>query len=211
MKQQILRSARRGALALTAGLLAAGAALADEFTDSYCADNGVVNLRALGAQLEGQWDAHYQAGYFVAAGMAMPHPPSDRVETGRLEAREDGLTIVPDSSDGMELTLHWVRDETWSIADRPTLPEGTRRMKGLKELPSPNINGEELGIVAGCELNALPRMVGEGQVTRQGVTADFTLRAIVVGPDLIYGFQEVNAVARGHHVLERRPMVMRRN
>ncbi|WP_366657093.1 hypothetical protein [Fodinicurvata sp. EGI_FJ10296] len=159
---------------------------------------------------ESPWQISYQAGYVVAQGMAMAHPASSQVEQGSFEVTADGaLRLIPrDPNGAMEVTFDWVDDELWSFDSEPSLPDGARLAPGSQPLPSLAVTDDELAVLTDCPTNSIPRLVGTGTTTMQGVAAEFVLRLLVVDLDMIYGFQEFRGSARGMTVVERRPFVM---
>ncbi|WP_150444412.1 hypothetical protein [Histidinibacterium aquaticum] len=163
-------------------------------------------MEPVAAQLEGRWTTTFNPGYVVMGSMVMPHPAAPSPETGRMERTGGELTIVPDSPDGIALPLEWETEVNWSFDRAPRLPDGASGAN----VPELAVDDEDLSVIAGCSVNELPRLVGTGSATMDGVTLAFTTRMIVVNPDLIFGFQQVDGVVRGQSMVERRSFVMSR-
>lgn len=176
-----------------------------EAAEALCGVTKASTLNVFAAQLEGRWTSTFKAGYAVAGTMVIPHPAAPKPETGKFEMRDGRLTIVPDAPDGVDLTFDWETGVDWSFDSQPSVPGGS-----AENVPDLAINDADLSLVAGCDVNELPRLVGVGSVPIDGGSMTFVLRLIVVNTDLIYGFQQVHGIVRGQSVLERRPFVMTR-
>jgi len=157
----------------------------------------------------GTWSINHQAGYVVTQGMVMPHPADNQVQTGSFELRDGTLVLVPHGSP-MEVELT-TPEKLWNFDEAPSLPEGARLAPNMGELPNLAIGDDDLGLLTDCAANDLPRFVGESSVAVDGTVMHFTLRLIVVDSSLIYGFQQVDATARGIPVMERRSFLMNRD
>lgn len=174
--------------------------------ESLCGITSASAREGVASELEGNWTTDFKAGYVVAGPMVMPHPAAPAPETGRLEVRDQGLTIVPDNPEGLVLPLEWEAEASWSFDREPSLPGGAT----ASNVPDLDIDDDDLATIAGCPVNDLPRLVGVGSVDSQGVSMTFTVRMMVVNEGLIYGFQQVDGTMRGQTVVERRPFVMSR-
>lgn len=135
-----------------------------------------------------------------------PHGTSGTIETGHFETRQGDLVLVPEGR-GLEIRFDWVDGQSWTFEREPSLPQGTQLMPGM-DAPKLNLGDDDLALMTGCDVNDIPRLVGETSVSMRGTVMHFTLRLLLVDFGLIYGFQEVRATARGMPVVERRPFVM---
>ncbi|MEI4263866.1 hypothetical protein [Roseovarius sp. D0-M9] len=187
-------------------VIALAAPAAGEDGGTLCGVTGTEALDAVSRQLEGQWVSEAKAGYVVMGPMVMPHGAKASADTGRIEMRDGRLTIVPDNPEGIDLALDWETGVDWSFGSQPSLPDGNT----ATNVPDLDIDDDDVTTVAGCDVNELPRLVGVDSMTVEGVSMTYTLRLIAVGPDLLYGFQQVHGVAEGQQIVERRPIVMHR-
>jgi hypothetical protein len=174
--------------------------------EALCGVSGDAALEAVSTQLEGQWVSEAKAGYVVMGPMVMPHGAAPKAETGRIVLRDGRLTIVPDNPEGIDLALDWETGVDWSFGAQPSLPDGMT----ATNVPDLEIDDDDIATLTECAVNDLPRLVGADSMTVDGVSMTFTLRLVVVNPDLLYGFQQVHGVARGQRIMERRPIVMHR-
>ncbi|SEL49943.1 hypothetical protein [Halomonas daqiaonensis] len=197
----VIRKLVLAAIGLFTVLTVPAAAQDDE---AFCGVTDASTLEEVASQLEGKWISEAKAGYVVMGPMVMPHPAAPAPKTGRLEMRDGRLTIVPDNPEGIDLSLDWETGVDWSFGKQPSLPEGN----DATNVPELDIDDDELAVVAGCPVNELPRLVGVDSLMVEGTSMTYTLRLIVVDPDLIYGFQQVHGIAGGHSIVERRPIVM---
>lgn len=196
---------RISALAVIATVALGFPALA-QAEDSPCGVTQTASLDAFAELLEGGWTTDFMAGYAMAGSMILPHPAAPAPETGHFEFSDGRLTLVPDAPGGISMAFDWETGVDWSFDHQPSVSGIT-----TSDLPEMSVNDEELSIIAGCDVNDLPRLVGASSVEMDGVSMTFVLRLVVVNPDLIYGFQQVHGIVRGQPVLERRPFVMSRN
>lgn len=174
--------------------------------ETLCGVSGAAPLETVSSQLEGQWISEAKAGYVVMGPRVMPHGAKASADTGRIELRDGRLTIVPDNPEGIDLALDWETGVDWSFGAQPSLPDGMT----ATNVPDLEIDDNDIEVLAGCDVNNLPRLVGADSMTVDGVSMTFTLRLIVVNHDLLYGFQQVHGVAQGQQIMERRPIVMHR-
>jgi len=157
--------------------------------------------------LIGLYSVELGPGYVLAGGMAIPHPAQPSPEFGRIDMIGDQLSLVPQGSTGVTLDLDWVEDDTWRFDREPSLPEDVQTAPGMS-LPILPYDSDALGLRVGCRINDLPRLVGTGTVSVDGVLMHFTYRLMVVGGNQLAGFQEVRATVRAQPVFERRPVRM---
>ncbi len=174
-----------------------------EQPQALCGVTDVAALDAFAVQLEGQWETIFHPGYVVAGPLVMPHAAAPSPETGRFEIRGGRLTLIPNSSDGIDVSFDWETGVDWSFDNQPSIPG-----IGPGKVPDLMINDHDLGIVAECDVNDMPRLVGAESIPIQGGQMTFVLRLMVVNSDIIYGFQQVHGIVRGQSVLERRAFTM---
>lgn len=198
------------ALALVPLLAALPAAARADALDVPCGATAVQLAAEVAPKLEGRWAVEHNAGYVVTAGMVMPHPASNTVDFGRFELQDGKLVLIPESDPSRAVTFDWVTDERWNFDSDASLPEGARVSGVTGPLPSLAITDEDVSLLSDCPSDDLPRLVGRDTVTIDGVTMTFTLRLLMIGPDVLYGFQQVDANAAGMPVMERRTFVMSR-
>lgn len=198
---------RRLCTALLLGAGVAPSAWAEGPGATLCGESRALPLEELELILPGLYSVSLGPGYVVAGGMAIAHPAQASPQHGRIEWRGGKLRLVPQGGPGATLTLDWVQGETWRFDRAPTLPEGVQTAPN-QTLPILPYDSDSLGVDAGCPIDDLPRLIGRGQVTIDGVAMDFTYRLMMLGPRQLAGFQEVRATARGMPVFERRPVSM---
>ncbi|WP_458792690.1 hypothetical protein [Yoonia sp. MH D7] len=115
------------------------------------------------------------------------------------------MTIIPDSSEGMNISFDWETGVDWSFDNQPSIPEFAPG-----SVPPMGISDSQLGAYAGCDVNDLPRLVGAASIPIEGGQMTFILRLIVVNSEMIYGFQQVHGLVNGQSMVERRPFLMTR-
>jgi len=198
---------RSGAIVLAVSGLAIIGKPAPAQVAAICGDDRSLTAAELELALIGRYSVELGPGYAVAGGMVIPHPAQPSPEFGRIDRIGDQLSLVPQGGAGVTLDLDWVEEGTWRFDRAPSLPEGVQAAPG-QSLPILPFDSETLGLRAGCPINELPRLVGTGAVSVDGVVMHFTYRLMVVGRNQLAGFQEVSATVRGQPMFERRPVRM---
>ncbi|MGZ9811052.1 hypothetical protein ACXN5S_11360 [Pseudoroseicyclus sp. H15] len=195
-------------LVLPALLSFPAAAIAQD-DNPLCGSDRAVDREIIEYGLEGLYTVRHGPGYVITSGMMMPHPSSLEPQQGYLSVDDDGqFWLRPVGGEGVNVPLEWVDSGTWDFAQSPPLPDGVELAEGA-ELPELNYDGQTLAERAGCAISDLPRFVGEADFTSGGMTMHFTLHLWLVSEKQLLGFQQVDAVANGIPVLERRPFDMR--
>ncbi len=195
---------------VVAGTCLAVPAAAGE-TYGLCGKNREADMQGLAIMsMHGPWEVTLGPGYVVTNGVALPHPGSEKPEIAHIEEHDGHFTLTPQGeSGGVVLGISAVGpdEKDWRFENKPHLPEGTRILPGAR-IPDLPFDQNTIEQEANCPMNELPRYIGTGAATIEGVTMNFTYRLVMVNYSELVGNQEVTGTANGHPYVERRTVRM---
>ena len=182
------------AICLSAAL-AAGAAFAED--SPFCGKSDPDSWNEVRESFLGVWQMSHLAGYVSVAGMTMPFPATNEIETVSIALFGDELVAVhPEGDEPMLLTLadepRWVVDA--SSSDVPELP----------------VSPDDAAFIYGCDQMEMPRVIGTANIVIDGMTMDFTYRMMVLSLDRMYGIMQVTGTVNGQPYVARRSVWMER-
>jgi len=164
----------------------------------YCNTGESAVSDAVMDALYGDWTLIHNAGYVRVGVMTLPYPGS-APETLMIFPGEGNTiwAVNAEMTDKMELVQTY--EDPWRFRnDRP-------ETAGV----NPVLTDEDIGVLAGCDANALPRLIGTATFVIPGQgEMDLYAQFILIDEGVMFGILEFTGDAQGQPFLSRRSVSM---
>lgn len=164
----------------------------------YCNTGDAAISDAVVDALHGDWTVNHHAGYVRVAGMTMAYPPSPPEALMIFPGEGNTIWAVnAEMTEKMELIQTF--EDPWRFRnDRPDTA-------GV----DPVLTDEDIGVLAGCDANALPRLIGTATYVIPGQgEMDLYAQFILIAEGTVFGILEFTGEAEGNAFLSRRSVSM---
>ena len=147
----------------------------------------------------GPWHINHQAGYVVVGGMAMPYPNAGDNETFTFERVGNQLIATsPEMQESMVFRL--TEEPPWSF----------QAQDAEHGITAPPLTFEDMGLAMGCDAKDMPRLIGTGTASFEGMTMNFTMRVMIGSLDIMYGVLHMEGSMQGYEYYSRRTVLLTR-
>ncbi len=170
-----------------------------EKMDSACGTGDIADAKLFMPIFEGIWSVEHLAGVVLAAGMVMPFPGDGEIENIELKLA-DGWLEAHHPEMQSPMIIGFANETPFAFAQED-LTNG---------LPIPGISRESIETEAGCDITDLPNLLGDAEVTVNGVVMRFTWRMWPIDANNITVVQHTTSFVQGIEMITRRSVRMMR-
>lgn len=165
----------------------------ENILDSACGMGAIADAKIFLPIFEGTWAVEHLAGVVMAGAMVLPFP-------GSAESENIELDLV----DGWLEARHPEMPTPMLIGFANEMPFLFSEIDAENGMPPPGISRESIETEAGCNIAELPNLIGNAEVTVDGVVMSFIWRLWPVDMNNIVVIQHTSSFVHGMAVTSRR-------
>jgi len=168
-------------------------------TDTCGLTNRSEALQDAVMEMLGPWHINHQAGYAVMGGMAIPYPNAGDNEVLTFERVGNQLIATSPEAQG-PLVFHLTEEPFWKFV----------AVDAEHGITTPPVTFEDMGLAMGCDAKDMPRLIGTGTASFDGITMNFTMRVMIGSLDIMYGVLHIEGTMQGYSFYSRRTVLLTR-